>query len=164
MKLALIVAMDEQGMIGKENDLPWRLSADLQYFKRITMGKPILMGRNTHESIGRPLPGRRNLVITRQADYQAEGCEIYSSIESALAACADQEEVMIMGGASIYEQTLALAERLYITQVHAVVEGDTHFPTWSKQDWRCIQTESHSADEKNEYDYSFNVFERIQIA
>jgi dihydrofolate reductase len=133
MKLALIVAMDEQGMIGKENDLPWRLSADLQYFKRITMGKPILMGRNTHESIGRPLPGRRNLVITRQADYQAEGCEVYTSIESALAACADQEEVMIMGGASIYEQTLDLAERLYITQVHAVVEGDTHFPTWSKK-------------------------------
>jgi dihydrofolate reductase len=162
MKIAIIVATDEQGVIGKDNDLPWRISADLQYFKKVTMGKPLIMGRNTHESIGRPLPGRRNIVVTSQTDYVAEGCEVVNSIEAALASCADDEEVMIMGGASIYQQTLPLADRLYLTQVHAKVEGDTWFPTWSPENWKAISEASYPADEKNEYDYSFKLLERIQ--
>jgi dihydrofolate reductase len=162
MKLALIVAMDEQGVIGKENDLPWHLSADLQYFRRVTMGKPIVMGRNTHESIGRPLPGRRNIVITRQPDFQADGCEVVFSIDEALALCKDEAEAMIMGGASLYEQTLPLVDTLYLTRVHAKVEGDTWFPDWSEEDWLLVSREDHQADDKNEFDYSFLQYHRIK--
>jgi dihydrofolate reductase len=161
MKLALIVAMDEQGVIGRDNDLPWRLSADLQYFRKITMGKPIIMGRNTHESIGRPLPGRRNIVITRQSDFEAVGCDVVFTIEQALALCKDEEEAMIMGGASLYEQTLPLVDTLYLTRVHAQVDGDTWFPAWSERDWHLVSQEDHQADDKNEYDYSFLKFERV---
>lgn len=164
MKIAIIVAMDEQGLIGKNNDLPWRLSADLQYFRRTTMGKPIVMGRNTHESIGRPLPGRQNIVVTRQSDYQAEGCDVVHSIDEALALCRDQEEVMIMGGASLYQQVLPLADKLYLTQVHASLDGDTWFPDWSPQDWQLLSREDHPADDKNEFDYSFMLYERVRTS
>lgn len=162
MKIAIIVATDEQGLIGRENDLPWRLSADLQYFRKVTMGKPIVMGRNTHESIGRPLPGRQNIVVTSQPDYQAEGCEVVNSIDAALALCRDVEEVMIMGGASLYRQTLALADKLYLTQVHAALEGDTWFPDWSESDWQLLSREDHPADDKNEFAYSFLQYQRIR--
>jgi dihydrofolate reductase len=161
MKLAIIVAMDEHRLIGKNNDLPWKLSADLQFFRRTTMGKPIVMGRNTHESIGRPLPGRQNIVITSQADYQAEGCDVVNSLENALALCRDAEEVMVMGGASLYEQTVALADKLYLTRVHANLDGDTWFPEWSERDWQLISSEPHQADEKNQYDYSFELYQRV---
>ncbi len=164
MKLALIVAMDEQGVIGKDNDLPWRLSADLQYFRRVTMGKPIIMGRNTHESIGRPLLGRRNIVITRQSDFQADGCEVVFSIDQALAVCEGEAEAMIMGGASLYEQTLPLVDSLYLTRVHAKVEGDTWFPDWSEKDWLLVSREDHQADDKNEFDYSFLQYQRIKTS
>jgi dihydrofolate reductase len=164
MKLALIVAMDEQGVIGRDNDLPWRLSADLQYFRKITMGKPIIMGRSTHESIGRPLPGRRNIVITRQQDFQAPGCEVVFSIEQALEVCKDEAEAMIMGGASLYEQTLPLVDTLYLTRVHAQVEGDTWFPAWSEQDWQLVSRDDHQADDKNEFDYSFLQYQRIRTS
>lgn len=162
MKIAIIVATDEQGLIGRENDLPWRLSADLQYFRKVTMGKPIVMGRNTHESIGRPLPGRQNIVVTSQPYYQAEGCEVVNSIDAALALCRDAEEVMIMGGASLYRQTLALADKLYLTQVHATREGDTWFPDWSESDWQLLSREDHPADDKNEFAYSFLQYQRIR--
>lgn len=164
MKVAIIVATDEQGLIGRENDLPWRLSADLQYFRRVTMGKPIVMGRHTHESIGRPLPGRRNIVVTSQPDYQAEGCEVVHSVDEALALCEQDEEVMIMGGASLYQQTLAVADKLYLTRVHATLPGDTWFPDWSEQEWRLSSQEHHQADAKNEYDYSFIEYERIRTS
>lgn len=161
MTVAIIVAMDEQRLIGKDNDLPWKISADLQYFRRTTMGKPLIMGRNTHESIGRALPGRQNIVITSQHDYQAEGCDVVPSVEAALALCDDAEEKMIMGGASLYQQTLPLADKLYLTQVHARLEGDTWFPEWSEQDWQLIHSEDHQADEKNEFDYSFQLYQRV---
>ena len=160
MKLAIIVATDQQGLIGKENDLPWRLSADLQYFRRVTMGKPIIMGRNTHESIGRALPGRKNIIVTKNKNYQAEGCTVVNSIPDALLACEQVEEVMIMGGASLYEQLLPQADKLYLTQVHASLTGDTWFPDWQINEWSELSREDHQADEKNDYAYSFIVYEK----
>lgn len=162
MAIAIIVAMDEQRLIGRENELPWKLSADLQYFRRTTMGKPIIMGRSTHESIGRPLPGRQNIVLTKQQDYQADGCEVVNSIEAAMALCSDAEEMMVMGGASLYQQLLPLADTLYLTRVHASLTGDTWFPEWSEQDWQLISSEDHQADENNEFDYSFQCYQRIR--
>ena len=157
---SLIVAMDQNGLIGRESDLPWRLSADLQYFKQITMGKPIIMGRKTHESIGRPLPGRQNIVITRDEDFIAEGCTIVSSIPKSLQAAGEVEEVMFMGGASLYEQVLPEVDRLYLTQVHAELTGDTWFPEWDDKEWLEVSRVDYKADKKNEFDYSFIVLER----
>ncbi len=161
--ISLIVAMDQNGLIGRDNDLPWRLSADLQYFKQITMGKPIIMGRKTHESIGRPLPGRQNIVISKNNKFMAAGCVLVSSIADALLAAGDVEEVMFMGGASLYEQVLPQVNRLYLTQVHASLEGDTWFPQWDQAAWREISRVDHLADEKNAFDYSFMVLERLNF-
>lgn len=161
MKTAFVVAMDENGLIGKDNDLPWRLSADLQYFRRITMGKPILMGRKTHASIGRPLPGRHNIVVSSMADYQAEGCDVVRSIEEALKLASSAEEIMVIGGSSLFKQMFESADRLYLTRVHAELEGDTWFPQWDQNQWKLISRESFPADEKNDYAYSFEVYERI---
>lgn len=161
MDLAIIVATDEQGLIGKDNDLPWRLSADLQYFKRVTMGKPLIMGRNTHDSIGRPLPGRKNIIVTKNKEYQAEGCLVVHSIADALLACEQAAEVMVMGGASLYQQFLPAANKIYLTHVHALLEGDTWFPEWQKDQWLEISREDHQADEKNDYAYSFIQYEKI---
>ena len=133
MIISLIVAMDRQGVIGAGGALPWRLSGDLKHFKAITMGKPIIMGRKTHESIGRPLPGRENIVITRQKDYRAAGCAVFHGIETALEACANHAEVMVMGGASLYEELLPRAARIYLTRVEAEVTGDTWFPAVRRQ-------------------------------
>jgi dihydrofolate reductase len=164
MKLAIIVATDEQGLIGKDNDLPWKLSADLQYFRRVTMGKPIIMGRNTHDSIGRALPGRKNIIVTKNKAYQAEGCTVVHSVDDALLACEQVEEVMVMGGASLYEQFLPRADKLYLTQVHASISGgDTWFPEWHKNEWLEISREDYLADEKNDYAYSFIVYEKIKL-
>lgn len=162
MKIAIIVATDEQGLIGKENDLPWKLSADLQYFRRVTMGKPLIMGRNTHESIGRALPGRKNIILTKNKAYQVEDCTVVHSINDALVACDRVEEVMVMGGASLYEQLLPTADKLYLTQVHASLAGDTWFPVWNKNEWSEISREDYLADEKNDYAYSFIVYEKIK--
>lgn len=160
METAFVVAMDENGLIGRDNDLPWRLPADLQYFRSVTMGKPIIMGRHTHESIGRPLPGRQNIVITSLADYQAEGCEVVHSVDKALRIANTTDEVMVIGGASLYKQMFDQVDRLYLTRVHATLEGDTWFPDWDKSQWQQISCESHPADEKNQYAYSFEVYER----
>jgi dihydrofolate reductase len=153
--------MDQQGLIGKDNDLPWKLSADLQYFRRVTMGKPIIMGRTTHESIGRPLPGRHNIVVTKNTDFLAEGCTVVHSIDEAFLACGDAEEAMIMGGASLYRQCLPMAHRLYLTQVHANLEnGDTWFPDWDRAEWDELNRDDHPADDKNEYPFSFIIYDR----
>jgi dihydrofolate reductase len=160
MKIAIIVATDNNRLIGKDNDLPWKLSADLKYFKQVTMGKPLIMGRKTHESIGRPLPGRKNIIITRDQTFNADGCVVVNSIEAALAECSDAEEVMVMGGASLYEQFLPKADKLYLTKVDAELTGDTWFPEWQLIQWTELQREDHQADEKNEFDYSFIVYER----
>ena len=160
MRLALVAALAENRVIGRDNQLPWRLSADLKHFKSLTMGKPIIMGRRTWESIGRPLPGRINIVVTRDSAYRADGCQVVHSIDSALAAAGDAEEVMVIGGAGLYRQTLDRADRLYLTRVKAEVNGDTFFPEFDPLQWHEVDCESHRADDNNEYDYDFVVLER----
>jgi len=160
MKISLIAAMGQNCVIGNNNQLPWHLPADLQYFKKITLGKPIIMGRNTYESIGKPLPGRRNIVITSQLHFQADGCDVVHSLEEAIALCNDVEEIMIIGGANLYEQSMQHATHLYITLIHDEFDGDKFFPEYSLDVWQEESCEKHSADDKNLHDYSFLVFVR----
>jgi dihydrofolate reductase len=164
MKISIVVAMDANGVIGRDNELPWHLPADLQHFKKTTMGKPILMGRKTWESIGRPLPGRTNIVITRDSDYQADGCVVVNSIDAAMAAAGEQDEVMVIGGAEFYRQVLPRADTLYLTRIHASFDGDTVFPELHVADWREVERSDQSADEKNPHDYSFIRLERVTAA
>lgn len=160
MNLSVIVAMDRNGVIGKDNDLPWHLSSDLKHFKAITMGKPIVMGRKTHESIGRPLPGRENIVVTRNINYKTEGCTVVNSLEVLSDYCHGHNEIMIMGGAELYKQAINKATRLYLTEVQAEVEGDTFFPEFNHEEWQEVERQDFKADERNDYDYSFVVLER----
>ena len=164
MKISIVVAMDANGVIGKDNELPWRLPADLQHFKKTTMGKPILMGRKTWESIGRPLPGRTNIVITRDSGYQAEGCVVVNSIDAAMAAASEQDEVMVIGGAEFYRQVLPRTDTIYLTRIHETFEGDTVFPELNTADWREVERSDQSANEKNPHDYSFIRLERVNLA
>ena len=159
-RITLVVAMDEYGVIGRGGGLPWRLPNDLKFFKRITMGKPILMGRRTHESIGRPLPGRENLVLTRDRSYAAEGCRVVHDLEEALAAAEGAGELMVIGGAEVYARCLPRAERIWLTRVHGRVTGDTHMPPLDPAEWRETWRERHPADEKNPYPHSFVLLER----
>jgi dihydrofolate reductase len=158
--ISIIVAAAENGVIGRRGELPWHLSDDLRRFKALTMGKPIVMGRKTFESIGRPLPGRRNIVITRQRGFAAEGCDVVSSIDEAIAAAGDAAEVMVIGGSEIYALFLPHATRLYLTRVHANVDGDALFPALREPDWTLVQDDRHLADGRNEFDYSFRTYER----
>ncbi len=152
--------MDRNRVIGNNDSLPWHISADLKNFKKISMGKPIVMGRKTHDSIGRPLPGRENIIITRDKTYQAEGCTILNSIDEIFEHCKDIEEVMITGGSEIYKHTLDQATRLYLTEVHTEIEGDTFFPEFNRAEWSEVSREAYTADEKNDFDYSFVVLEK----
>ena len=160
MIISLIVAMERNGVIGKDGNLPWRLSSDLQHFRKITMGKPIVMGRKTHESISRPLPGRENVIITRDKDYVAKDCTVLNSLECVYARFHDLDEIMIMGGADLYQQTIDKAQRIYLTEVHADLEGDTWFPQFDREQWEEVERYDFRADEKNEYDYSFVILEK----
>jgi len=160
MKISLIAAMADNRVIGRDNRLPWRLPADLRHFRKITLGKPVVMGRKTWESIGRPLPGRTNIVVTRDPDYLAEGCVVAHSVDEALTACAGSEEVMVIGGANLYQQLLDRADRLYLTRVRAEVEGDAWFPAFDAAQWREVEHESHRRDDANEFDYEFLLLER----
>lgn len=166
MKLALIVAMAKNHVIGINNNLPWHLSEDLKYFKRVTMGKPIIMGRKTFESIGRPLPGRTNIVITRNKNYQAEGIKVVHSLKTAMELCNSiavidgGDEAMVIGGAELYTEALPLADYLYLTEVHADVQGDTYFSDFNRKDWQEIARDNFKAVEPNPYDYSFTVLEK----
>jgi dihydrofolate reductase len=163
MTLSLIWAMADNRVIGIENRLPWKLPADMKWFRQNTLGKPIIMGRLTFESFGaKPLPGRRNIVISRNPDYQTQSdeVEVFTSLEDALAATADAEEVMLIGGMSLYKQSLPLADRLYMTLVHANVEGDAWFPEFDLHDWHQTERSDFPADEKNPHPYSFIVLEK----
>ena len=162
MKISLIAAMADNGVIGIENRLPWSLSGDMKWFRENTLGKPVVMGRKTFDSIGKALPGRTNVVVTRRSDFEAGHCLVVNDIETALSAVGDAEEVMVIGGASCYEQTLPLADRLYLTLVHAQVEGDTWFPEVDFTQWREKERKDYSADDKNQYDYSVVVYERLR--
>lgn len=166
MKIAMIVAMAKNRVIGRDNKLPWYLPNDLKYFKQATMGKPILMGRRTFDSIGRPLPGRTNIILTRNQDWSAEGVKVVHSLPEAVALAASiaeingQNELMIIGGDQIYQSALADADRLYLTEVHADVDGDAYFPEFDRAEWQEIGREDFSAEGPNPYDYSFVVLDR----
>jgi dihydrofolate reductase len=162
MNISIVVALAANRVIGDRNRLPWHLPADLQHFKQLTMGKPILMGRKTWESIGRPLPGRTNIVITRDEDYSAEGCVVVHSMEAALQAAGDSAEVMVIGGAEFYRQALPYAKTLYLTCVEGEFEGDTFFPELDDQEWREAERTDFEPDEKNPHAYSFVRLERVR--
>ena len=160
MKISLIVAQSQNHVIGKNNQLPWKMPADLAHFKSVTMGKPIVMGRKTYESIGRPLSGRRNVVISRQPDFIADGCDVFHSIDHAVEALASEPEIMVIGGANLYEQFLDRADCVYMTIVETTVDGDAFFPELNAVSWSLASEESFSADEKNIYPYRFQVWAR----
>lgn len=167
MVVSLIWAMADNRVIGIENRLPWKLPADMQWFRKNTMGKPIIMGRLTFESFGaKALPGRRNIIISRDTDYSAGEnsgeIEVYNSIETALDAVKGVEEVMIIGGMSLYTQALPMADRLYMTLIHAELEGDAWFPEFDAGQWSQAERLNHEADDKNSYPYSFVVLNRTQ--
>ena len=160
MTLSLVVAASSNNVIGRDGGLPWHLPDDLRQFKRLTTGKAVIMGRSTYESIGRPLPDRRNIVMTRNADYVADGCDVVSSVSEAMDAVEGAEEVMIIGGGQVYRDFLPLANRIYLTRVQAEVEGDTYFPEIDEATWRLVSSEHHAADEKHRYAFDVMVFER----
>lgn len=162
MKLTLIAAMARNHVIGSHGDIPWYLPADLKYFKKMTMGKPVIMGRKTFDSIGKPLPGRDIIVITRNPDaYKVEGVQVVDSIDAAIAAAGDVPEIMIAGGAEIYQQTIARADHMYITRVDGVFEGDAFFPEFDPLDWIGGAATSHLADADNPHDYDFLRYDRF---
>ncbi len=158
--ISIIVAASTNNVIGVQGDLPWSLSDDLRHFKAVTMGKPIVMGRKTWDSIGRPLPGRQNVVISRQPGFVAEGCDVVASVEEAIAAASDADEIMVIGGSQIYELALPLAKRIYLTRVHTDVDGDAFFPVLDEARWQLVSDDGHAADERNEHDFSFRTYDR----
>lgn len=161
MKLSLIVAMSKNRVIGRDNKMPWHLSADLKRFRAITMNAPILMGRKTFESIGKPLDGRTNLILSKNPDYQPEGCLVFNSLETALNAAKNiGEELFIIGGATLYEIALPLAQRLYLTYIEAEFEGDTFFPEFDFNEWNEIACERVTDDEKVAFSYRFLTLEK----
>ena len=167
LPVSLIVAATRNQVIGLENQMPWHLPADLRYFKQCTLGKPIIMGRKTWESLGRPLPGRLNIVISRQADVALAGAEVFADLASAIergqewAAQQGVDEVMVIGGGQIYQQAIAFAQRVYLTRIELELEGDTFFPVLDAEDWQQTSAEAHPAQD-TEPGYTFEVWQRIQ--
>ena len=161
-RVSIVVAADEQGGIGRGGRLPWHLPEDLRRFKALTMGKPIVMGRRTWDSIGRPLPGRRSIVVSRQAGLGIEGAEVVASLDEALRAAGDAAEVCVIGGAEIYREALRLADTLYLTRVHATVEADTFFPALDRSVWAEAGCEPRPADDRHAHPYSFVTLRRRQ--
>jgi dihydrofolate reductase len=162
MRLSFVVAAAENGVIGDGNQLLWRLPDDLKRFKAITMGKPILMGRKTYESIGKPLPGRTNIVLSRRRDLILPGCVVVDSIPAAIAAAGDVAELAVIGGAEVYAQALPSADLIHLTRVHASIEGDAIFPKLSSREWTERFIERHPADERHAYEFTFIELERIR--
>ncbi|HEY4444516.1 MAG TPA: dihydrofolate reductase [Steroidobacteraceae bacterium] len=159
--LELVVAVAENDVIGRANQLPWRLPADLRHFKSLTLGKPILMGRKTYESIGKALPGRMNIVLSRSQDFSPHDCVVVKSLDAARMAAGAETPLMVIGGAEIYRQCLPLASRIHLTLVHTQIEdGDTVFAGWRGAEWDASSRERHEADDKNAYAYSFITLER----
>ncbi len=158
-RVTLVVAVAENGVIGRDGALPWRLPDDLKRFKQTTLGKPVLMGRKTWDSIGRPLPGRRNIVLSTKPGFTAAGADTFPSLEAALASCAGDPEVMVIGGAEIYRMALPLATRIHLTRVHAAPDGDT-FLDLPLAGWRELAREDHPADDRNAHPFSFITLER----
>lgn len=160
MRVSIIVAASTNNVIGVDGNLPWHISEDLRRFKAITMGKPMIMGRKTYESIGRPLPGRRSIILTRDNRYSADGCEIASSPDAALALAGDVEEVMIIGGGKVYEQMLDQTDRIYLTRVHLEIDGDTCFPELNTSEWKTVSIEEFPEEEGRDVGFTFLTLER----
>ena len=158
--LSLIVAMSENSVIGRDGDMPWRLSADLRRFKQLTMGHPLIMGRRTFESIGRLLPGRSTIILTRNADYQVPGALMAADLDAALTLADDEQEVFIVGGGEVYRLALPRVDRLYVTRVHIELPGDTTFPEVDWDAWSVTRSCRHPADERNQYAYTFYEYQR----
>ena len=163
MKIILIAAIDLNGGIGKDNKLLCHLPADLKHFKQLTSGKTVVMGRKTFESLpAGALPNRRNVVVSRQADLTFANCEVYSSLTDAFASCKSDEEVFVIGGENIYSQTIANADQLEITEIHARMDADAYFPTLDVAAWERVKEEKYTADERHAYDYAFVTYQRIK--
>lgn len=160
-KISIIVAMSENFIIGNENKLPWHLPADLKYFKSVTLNKPVLMGRKTYESIGKPLPQRRNFILTKEVNYSAIDCEVVHSLEAAFNLLKEEKEIMVIGGGKVYEAAFPYVNRLYITLVHGDFSGDTFFPHFDKKDWQEVSRQDFFSDEKNPYSYTFVIYDRV---
>lgn len=158
--ISIIAALARNRVIGIHNRLPWRLPADLKFFRRTTLGHAVIMGRRNYESIGRPLPQRRNIVLSADPDYQAPGCQVRHSLAAALAAAGDDPEIFIIGGANLYAQTIPLAERMYLTLIEAEFEGDAWFPEYDEREWREIAREERTPDTDNPYRFSFLTLQR----
>ena len=158
--LSLICAVARNGVIGRAGELPWHLPADLAHFKRVTWGKPIAMGRRTHESIGRALPGRRNIVVTRRRSYRPEGCETAPGLDAARALCEGKDELIVIGGAMLYAEALPHASRIYLTRVRAEVEGDVRFPDFDPDEWVEVERADHPRDERHAHAFSIAMLER----
>jgi dihydrofolate reductase len=160
MRITLIAAVARNGVIGRGGVIPWRIPGDLPRFKRITMGHPVIMGRKTWESLGKPLPGRRNVVISRTPGYAADGAEVYASLDAALDACRDAPEVFVIGGGDVYRAALPRADRLLLTELDADVEGDAWFPPFDRSAWRETAREAHAASRDCPYAYAYVTYER----
>lgn len=156
----LVVAMAENGIIGKDGDLPWHLPDDLRHFKAVTLGKPIIMGRRTWAEVGKPLPGRRNIVVSRNAEFEAPGAEVVTSVPAALALVADEPDIMVIGGGQIYQQALTVADQIWRTLVCAQVQGDTYFPDMDWSQWQLVEEHDHPVDERHAYAMKFQRFVR----
>ncbi|WP_305909803.1 type 3 dihydrofolate reductase [Methylomarinum sp. Ch1-1] len=161
MKISLIVAMASNRVIGVDNRMPWHLSADLKKFKQLTMGSPILMGRKTFESIGRPLPGRRNIIISRNPSYQQPGCDVFNDLQAALDSCRNNDEIFIIGGAKLYKTMLPRADFLYLTEIQQDFAGDTRFPEFDRQQWQEVERQDIDDDESVDFCYSFIKLKKI---
>ncbi|MBB1293200.1 MULTISPECIES: type 3 dihydrofolate reductase [unclassified Pseudoalteromonas] len=163
MKISMIAAMAKNRVIGQDNDMPWHLPADLQHFKAVTMNKPVIMGRKTFESIGRPLPGRRNIVISRNTDYTAVGVDVVTSPEAAISLLCESDEVMVIGGGNIYQQFLKSADTLYLTFIDLDVVGDTQFPDYEQSaNWQVVEELYNQPDDKNIYGYKFVTLDKVK--
>lgn len=161
MKLSIVVACSTNDVIGVNNQLPWHLPADLKFFKNTTNGHTIIMGRKTYESIGKPLPNRENIIISRAKNFEANGIVVKHSIEEAIDYCKEKEEVFVIGGANIYAQILNKIDKIYLTRVHTIIEnGDAFFSIKDKENWKLVSSEKHTKDEKNIFDYTFEIYEK----
>lgn len=162
-RIAFVVAMDENRLIGRDNDLPWRLPEDMGWFRRQTIGKPCVMGRKTYDSLPdrfRPLPGRLNIVVTRNRGYGAPGAIVVHSVDDALAAAGDVEEIVVIGGADLFRRLLPVADRLYLTQVHGAAEGDVYFPEFKTDDWDEVFRQEHPVDERHRFAFTWLILDR----
>lgn len=162
MMISLIVAYDQNFVMGNNNTLPWQISDDLKLFKKNTLNKPIIMGRKTFDSIGRPLPNRRNIILTRQTNLAIDGCGIFHSTDELLGQLQDEKEIMIIGGAEIFKLFIPIADKFYLSKVNASVKGDVYFPLWDQDNWQQISSEIYQKNETNEFSFDYQIWQRVK--